>query len=87
MRNLLRKIRQRIRNLRIVTAVIAILLAVAAFPWPWQFETWNQSIFIGIPLPYFLVLFVIPVFALLILIIHNNTAEDIDRHTLEFENE
>lgn len=41
----------------------------------------------GIPQPYFVSLFAVPVLMLVVLLIFANLAEDSDRHNLEFEDE
>ncbi|MEM9331871.1 MAG: hypothetical protein AAGA53_11135 [Pseudomonadota bacterium] len=56
-------------------------------PWPWYLNALAEAKFIGIPAPYFFSIFVVPVFLLIILVVHANLVEDVDRHTLEFENE
>ena len=75
------------KNLRAVTYASAIGLFVLMSPWYLNVPYLEKSLLIGLPLSYFIALFIVPAIAVFVLITQKNTAEDIDRHTLEFENE
>ncbi|MGI9352029.1 MAG: hypothetical protein ACR2O3_10740 [Rhizobiaceae bacterium] len=71
----------------VTTFAVSALLVLINVPWIWKSGLWDGIVIIGLPVPYFLSLFLIPALMFLLLVIYTNVAEDIDRHTLEFENE
>ena len=87
MKHLFDKIKASRQNLAWVTFAAALLLLFFAMPWYELFPSIGEMIIIGLPFSYVISLLVVPVVGVLLLILHNRQAEDIDRHTLEFENE
>ena len=60
MKRLFRKLRARYRTMTLVTFAATALLAALTIPWIWQPGLWNGASWIGIPVPYFISLFLIP---------------------------
>ena len=74
-------------KLSLVTFLSAAILLLLAHPWLGLFSAMQDATVIGLPVSYAFLLLGVPLIGILVLIVHNTMAEDIDRHTLEFENE
>ncbi|MEM7069169.1 MAG: hypothetical protein AAF478_09815 [Pseudomonadota bacterium] len=83
-----RKIFSRFRkSLAAVTFCAALLLMLVLLPWLGFLDSSQDRLILGLPLPYFMVLLAAPFIGVAVLLVYLNASADIDRHTLEFENE
>lgn len=75
------------KNLRATTLSFSIFMILATLPWMWNIPSIREMQFLGLPVSYFYTLILMPCVLIAVLILATRIAEDIDRHTEEFENE
>lgn len=67
--------------------VFAFLLSAIALPWNWAIDENSSSLVSGIPIGFAIAIFGLPLVVLFFLTTFVKSAEDVDRHDTDLENE